>query len=209
MRKLARSAVIIAAALGASLYAIPVAHGNSFRVSERFVVHMWNPMRITMGGQTISCPVIIYGVLHSDDLDKTPGELLSWITRIIVTDHLCVNGRVRVLNEDLNWHRQYDSFIGELPEIAGLVSRTVGIRWSIDPTGALPACLAGTDVSDPAIDIAELDESGQITGVRFDETRTIDLGGSFLCEIAGSSRFAGTGSASAGDTSNAVTITLV
>ena len=186
------------------------AGANNLSVSEQDFLITWNPLRWTAGGQTTSCPVILHGSFHASVMDKTAGSLDGHITAASVTDASCANGRATVLTGDLPWHVQYDSFSNELPEIGGVTFRIIGIRAAYDPTGSLPACLWGADTADPLIAIAELEEGGRgtITGLRADETRTIDLGGGFICEIAGSMRKAGTGPVRAGDDNNPVLITL-
>ena len=189
--------------------AVSSASANQLGVNEDDILITWNPLRFTAGGQTISCPVILHGSFHSRTIDKSPGSLDGHITSAAVTDASCTNGRATVLTADLPWHVQYDSFEAELPEIESITVRLIGARFAVDPTGSLPACLAGTDTTDPGIGIANLDGEGRVTGMRADESRTIDLGGGFLCEIAGSSRFAGTGAVRIGDTQDPLVVTLV
>lgn len=202
MRKLLRLTLLSAVACVSLMSAITAASANLISVNERDFLITWNPLRLTMGGQTISCPAILHGSFHSSIIDKVPGSLDGHITSATLTDASCTNGRSTILTADLPWHFQFDSFGGELPEFSGTAWRIIGMRLQIDPTGSLPACLLGTDTTDPAIVSAELDETGRVTGVRADEDVTIDLGGGFLCEIAGTARLAGTGVARAGDTNN-------
>lgn len=208
MRNHAKAAVLSLAAAIFLAVGSPAASANNFRLNEDDILASWNPLRITMGDQTISCPVTVHGSFHSRTVDKSPGSLDGFITSAVVNDSACTNGRVTILTEALPWHIQYDSFTGELPEIASVTLRFLDIRILIDPTGALPTCLWGTAAGDPAIFIAELNESGQVTALRADENRTIDLSGP-LCEIAGTTRLAGSAPVRVGDTNNPAVVTLV
>lgn len=191
--------------------AVGGATANELAVNEDDLLITWNPLRFSMGGQAMNCPIILHGSFHSTTMDKSSGSLDGHITQVSIIAASCTSANPTVLVESLPWHFQYGSFEGELPEIANVAFRIVGIRAAFDPTGPLPACLWGTDATDPLVGIAELDESGNgtVTGFRADETSTVDLGGSFLCEIAGTLRFSGFGSMRAGDDTNPVVITLV
>jgi hypothetical protein len=189
--------------------ALSSASANELSVDERFILIAWDPLTFTAAGTDIECPVTLHGSFHEFTMDKVIGSLDGHTTQAIVNDSRCVGGRATILTADLPWHNQYNGFIGDLPDIFGVGIRLIGARFRVDPEGGLPACLAGTDATDPGLGIAEREEGGKITGLIADENATIDLGGSFLCEIGGSSRFSGTGDVRAGEDDDQILLWLI
>lgn len=195
------------ASLGAALLlalAVSSASANSLRTSSQTFDVTWTPLTFSAGGANINCNVTLRGSFSAATIAKTAGRKGA-ITGAALSN--CSGGTATVLTETLPWSVNYVSFSGTLPRISGVRVALIGAAFSVDPSGILPNCLVGTTVGDEAFGTITI-SGGTATGLRADETTGIDLGGSFICEIAGEGFFAGTGAVTNGSGS-AITVTLI
>ena len=197
------AAAVLAAVVGnASARNLSLSNQN-FRVT-------WSSLELSnnVNSTTVRCPVTLEGSFHGRTLAKSLGSLVGLITRAIVRNESCTNGRATVLNETLPWHLTYQGFTGTLPNIATIRVNLIGAAFQIE-TGS-NTCLAVTTTEEPASGIIGL-TSREVSGLQADETRRIRLRngtGGIFCGL-GSGAFRGTGTVTLLGTTTRIQVTLI
>jgi hypothetical protein len=218
-----RSKLLLAAMTATAFMSFAVSGAQARRIflSNTRYQAIWPLLTFEIQGQaTISCPVTLEGSFHSATLSKVSGQLIGYVTSAKVRGATladCNNtGQARVNSETLPWHMRYLSFRGTLPVITGITLQLIGANFNVDPAGELPNCNARTTAANPGVGIANV-VNGAEAGNRIartleaDPTRTIPVGGSFICEIfASNSDFRGTAEVFLqGSTSTRILVRLV
>ena len=185
MTKLSKLVLTAVAASLVLAAVVGTASANRLSVSNRAIRVVWTPLDFD---NIVDCNVTLEGEFVASTIEKRPKALLGRITRAAVSN--CTEG-VTVLTETLPWHITYQGFIGRLPTISGIRLLLVGASFLLNIFGV--QCLYRATEVDNASGIANINEAtGQVTGLRADETDPIPLAeGSFLCPDEG--HFAGTG----------------
>jgi hypothetical protein len=120
--------VTLAATLLLALAVEPASAGRFSISNTRFRI-TWASLLIfrdeTGMSPSVNCPVTLEGSFHSATIRKTIGALIGGVTRGILKNESCVNGRATILQESLPWHVNYDGFEGTLPAITSL---HIGVR---------------------------------------------------------------------------------
>lgn len=163
----------------------------------------------TVTSGSVKCPVTLEGSFHSQTIRKVARALVGYITRAAVSSLPCTGGTVTVNQETLPWHLTYEGFIGTLPRIEGIRLLLVRDSWIINSEGN--SCRRTTTTENPASVIANVGGSGQVTGLRADETRKIPLvngPGGVFCGL-GQGLQSGTGAVTLLGTNNAISIRLI
>jgi len=95
---------------------------------------------------TIRCPVTLEGSFHKRSIVKSQGTLIGLVTRAIVNQAACREGRVSAFNgaerynggvpaNTLPWVLRYDSFTGRLPAIASINVLLSRFRFGVEALG--------------------------------------------------------------------------
>jgi hypothetical protein len=187
------------------------ASARNFSDSEREYEITFNRATIEAAGNTISCPVTMLGHLLERTWVKTSNAAEASVRHVDPTSAgsaLCTGGSITVLTETLPWRANYIGFSGRLPGIQSIRWSVIGAALRVTPMGSV-TCLAGTTAREPAFGEALLGAGGRVEGFRVDETRGIRLGGGFICELAGESRFIGTGTVTDLPRLHPLTVTLI
>jgi hypothetical protein len=124
--------------------------------------------------ELISCPFTLEGSFHSRTISKT-SALIGYVTRAIVAEASCRNGKGRFLTETLPWHVRYEAFSGALPNITAIRGQVIGlsVRYEFERLFGL-LCLYVTEVGHPAKFILNRTvETGVISSFRLDESAMI------------------------------------
>lgn len=204
-----RTRLLFAGLTAALLLSMAVASATANRLSvsnQRFRI-VWAPLVLSNSlGVVIRCPVTMEGSFHSATIAKVRGALIGYVSRATTIPGACTGGRATILQEKLPWHVRYNSFRGNLPNITGVVLDLVGAAFLIEAGGA--NCTTRTTAANPGRGIAEL-TAGVITGLRADETAPIPLEGEFLCAIAGTGNFSGTGTVTLLGAATSITVRLI
>jgi hypothetical protein len=190
--------VLLAALVGAA----SAAH---LRTSSQNIRAVWTGMEFE-AGVTIRCPVTLEGSLHSSTIAKTAGALIGYITRAIVGEATCANGRARTLTENLPWHVRYASFAGTLPNITSVSTTIIGARFLVlasFPIIGTISCLYITESGHAATGRFNLGTGGVVSSVTAGGTISSQTGG---CPEGS---LGGTGTVSVLGTSTQITITLI
>ncbi len=187
--------LLLRACLFASLVlvaATPSAWARRLSFDDRDFQATWQPLTLIAGGTTTTCNVTLEGTFHSSTIAKIINSLIGSITSARV--NACNTGAgMTILNETLPWPITYGGFSFTLPAISTIILNITGGGSQVDPAGALPACLFRLDASEPARATLNL-SSGQVTGVTFDPTVSINLEDDrFLCSIGGDMEMEGRG----------------
>jgi hypothetical protein len=123
---------------------------------------------------TVICPLTLEGTLHSRTISKVSGQLIGFITRAIAGAPC--DGNSVIPASSLPWHVRYDSFAGVLPRIEIVRLQVIGFSF------ILSECLYRSSPEEPIYWQALLGASGEIRGIRLDESRAIPLfEGNLLC----------------------------
>ena len=172
--------VAILLAIGAA-----TATANRLSVSNRNIRAVWTPVDMD---NVIECNLTMEGTFHSATFSKTIGGQIGHITRSAVSN---CSESFTVLTEDLPWPILYQRFTGRLPRIASLGIAIVSYSLNVGISGI--QCLYRAGEVSPVQAIANINEAtGQVTGLRMDETAPISLAeGGFLCPDE--MHFSGTG----------------
>src|SRR5262249_53103334 len=144
----------------------------------------WATLELVSSVGTVRCPITMEGSFHSQTFSKVIGALIGYVTKATAFTGNCSGGTASVEGESLPWHVQYGGFIGTLPVTFAPILNLINAKFRVNIGGAI--CTAQTTAAAPGVGIVSRNESNQATTLRADETRTIPLRGSFLCEIAGS-----------------------
>jgi hypothetical protein len=187
------------------------ASARSFSVSEKEFEVLFKPLEFVAAGNTMRCPITLLGHFNERTIAKVAGQV-GVIRHVEPTTSgepsPCTGGTLTILTETLPWRLNYVGFTGRLPAIERVRLSLVGIAFRITFRGSL-TCLAGTTAREPAFGEVAVGTGGRVENLRLDETRTIRLGGGFLCELAGESHFAGTGTVLNLPGTASVTVTLI
>ncbi|HMI90652.1 MAG TPA: hypothetical protein VK509_04775 [Polyangiales bacterium] len=170
------------------------ASANRLSVSEGDLEVQWTEatdVNFTAGGNTVECSATLLGSFHSRTIRKVAGLLVGAVSHARIGD--CDNG-TGIIDTAPPWHVRYTSFTGTLPALTGVVLMLTGQRYTISHEGSGATCI--TNANAPASSRANVSAGGLVTGLTPLETPTIavdDVGGSFLCDLAGAGSFSGTG----------------
>ena len=197
-------AIVLAAAVGTASARNLSISNQSFRVT-------WSSLELTnnVSTTTMRCPVTLEGSFHARTLAKSLGSLVGFITRAVIRNESCTNGRATILTEALPWHLTYQGFTGTLPNIATI--RVNLIRFSFQIETGSNTCLAVTTTEEPFTGIMTLGAGREVTGFTADGTRRIRLRngtGGIFCGL-GSGGFSGTGTVTLLGTTTRIQVTLI
>jgi hypothetical protein len=117
--------LLLAAVVATALMALAVgsAAARQLEVNEERYRITWRTLEFKEGvfGIAVRCPVTLEGSFHSRTITKNLGSLIGYVTRAIVKENSCQNGRGIPATETLPWHVTYEGFTGTLPEITNLI----------------------------------------------------------------------------------------
>jgi len=122
---------LILAGLGATLlmaFAINTAAARTFSVDNQTFRGTFNNLRFEASGLNDTCRVTLEGSLHARTIEKTPGSLVGYITRVITGQ---CSLATTVLTSTLPWHISYEGFSGRLPEITLIILRAANTKFRI------------------------------------------------------------------------------
>jgi hypothetical protein len=204
-----RSKLLVAGIAAALLlsFAVGTSSANRLSVSNRNFRIIWTPLALNPGN--VRCNVTLEGSFHSATINKTVGALVGYVSRASVAAPAeCTNGEATIAQESLPWHVRYRSFTGTLPRITGVSLSLINATFRVHVNSLGATCEVRTEAGRPAVGIAEVNETGTITGLRADETTRIPLAG--LCGIFGTEgSFAGTGAVTLLGATTRITVRLI
>jgi hypothetical protein len=161
--------------------AVTSASANRLSTDELGIETIGNPLRFETAGIEIACQFTYLGSFHERTFTKEE-YLIGFVYHIQVAHESCEGGEVTVLEETLPWHYTFQGFIGNLPNITGLIILLVGLSISIAPEALGTACLLTTTVEHPLTAILSI--SGEtVTELTYEEGSEIPLTGGFLCSF--------------------------
>jgi len=193
MRIYTKLLTLLIVALAFSI-AAATASATRLSVSEEDFEIIWpeaQDLNFSTGGNTFECSVTLLGSFHRKTIQKIIRSLIGTVAHAVVGD--CDNGTL-VFDRRPPWHVTYEGFRGTLPAITGVRLLFRGYRFTISNAGTGAVCL--TNAERNAAGTANVGVSGLITGLTAETvppTDIDDVGGSFLCDLAGSLTFEGTG----------------
>jgi hypothetical protein len=174
------AAAAVAGMLLASVVATTSARNLS--ASSQTIRATWASLEMISSLPTIRCPVTFEGSFHARTLTKTVGSLTGSVTRVIIKEEACVNGRARPKN--VPWHIQYAGFTGTLPNITEILFTISRFRIEIVVEGVCTADYGTAE--DNATVRAARELGGAITTITLSgETRGTLFAGSGLCPGSG------------------------
>ncbi|HMI90651.1 MAG TPA: hypothetical protein VK509_04770 [Polyangiales bacterium] len=185
------------------------ASANRLSVSEEDAEIIWpeaEDVNFNAGGNTVECSITLLGSFHSRTIKKIANMLVATVSHATLGD--CDNG-TGIIDTRPPWHVRYVNFTGTLPNLTGVTIQLTGPRFTINHTGSGATCI--TVANSPANSRANVGAGGLVTGLTSLGTPTIpldDVGGSFLCDLAGTGAFSGTANVTDLDGST-VTIRLI
>jgi hypothetical protein len=198
--------------------AVGTASARRLEISNQAIRAVWATLKFAPSPTSsinARCPVTLEGSFHSKTISKVSGQLVGYITRAENANGTVPPCRyeggiseLRILRETLPWHVQYSEFRGTLPRITAVSLRLVRASFRLrGPFGE--ACLYASTAAQPAFGIVTINENtGQVTGLRADETRSIPLSApNGFCPAEGI--FEGSASVTVQNTTTAITIRLV
>lgn len=194
--KLAR--VVATAAGVAMLLGALVACASAARLSSstQSISAHWNRMNFSGGFGTVECEVDLATSMHTSTFTKTSESLVGYVTAANVPR--CTRGGATILRETLPWHVTYRSFSGTLPDITGIATNVIGMRFRMREPSIGATCLIISTPTNPAITTYVREPGGRM--------QPVTIGGIQICE--GSIRASGTLSGTA-STMSAFTVTLI
>lgn len=162
------TALVLAAVAG-------TASANRLSISSTAFTLRSTSLTFGGGGLSIICEVSLAGSFHSRTIVKTRNLLIGYINRGEVIAGSCNAGSARILQETLPWHVLYLGFTGTLPNIRTLILSLRTTSFLISFLGT--ACLFGEGgtAETQAAGIASVNERGEITTLRSDETKVFPL----------------------------------
>ncbi|HMI90650.1 MAG TPA: hypothetical protein VK509_04765 [Polyangiales bacterium] len=193
MRINSKALILLIIALTLGIAAVG-ASANRLSINEDDVEIKWPEtadLNFTAGGNTFECSVTLLGSFHSRTLRKVVGLLVGTVRHAVIGD--CDNGTV-IIDTRPPWHVRYVNFTGALPNLTGATFQLTGQRYTITQEAAGATCI--TVANSPANGRVNVGAGGALAGFTALTTPTIpidDVGGSFLCDLAGSLSFSGTG----------------
>jgi len=208
MRSIAKLLVLPIAVLMFGLVASAASAGR-LSVNEDDFKLIWpesEDINFTAGGATTECSVTLLGSFHRGSVSKTAGALTGMVTQATIGD--CDNGTV-IIDVRPPWHMRYVSFSGTLPNMSGIVTSLTGQRYTINHEGSGLTCI--TVANSPANGRVNIGAGGVAASLTALGTPTIpvdDVGGSFLCDLAGVGSFSGSGNVTDVD-GDTVTVRLI
>jgi len=117
--------LLLAAVVATAMMALAVgsAAARQLEVNEERYRITWRTLEFkeSFFGIAVRCPVTLEGSFHSRTVTKSLGTLIGYVTRAIVKENSCQNGRGIAATETLPWHVTYEGFTGRLPEITGVI----------------------------------------------------------------------------------------
>jgi len=148
-------ATVLFGALVASAYA------GRMELSSQTLGATWATMNFSGGFGTIECEVVLRGSFHTRTLQKVEGTLVGYITEGNV--NRCARGGATVNRASEPWHIVYDSFVGTLPGITGVIQGVTGAEWTLrEPTFGI-TCTVRRETSSTALNYTL--SSGVVTRV--------------------------------------------
>ena len=192
MRLIAKLLVLPVAALMLGLV-VSAASAGKLSIDDANFKLIWpeaEDLNFTAGGNTVECSVTLLGTFHRGTVSKTVGALTGVVSQATIGD--CDNGTV-IIDTRPPWHVRYVNFSGTLPNISGITSSVTGQRFTSNHEGSGATCI--TVANSPASGRSNVGAGGVVTGLTALGTPTIpidDVGGSFLCDLAGSGAYSGT-----------------
>lgn len=127
-----RSITLAWVALAATaMLAAGIADAREFSITNQTFRATWRSLEFRGGEIVIRCPLTLEGNFHARGITKVARNLIGQITRGIVKQESCTNGRVAIFNgvevyngtveaSSLPWHLTYESFTGTLPSITSI-----------------------------------------------------------------------------------------
>jgi len=202
-----RTRIALAALAAGCVLAVAVgsAGARRFEFSEQRFGIVFEEVGYSGGGTSARCKITLAGSFHSRTISKVAGALIGYITAGNVVPP-CIEGSARLLPETLPWHIRYQSFSGVLPRISSIEIGIVG--WAYLQICIGQSCLFRSTAERPVSWFLNLEATGRVTSVRWDEANQVPLNGiSAICpqEL----RLAGTGSFTVLNSSTAITVRLV
>ncbi|HMI90649.1 MAG TPA: hypothetical protein VK509_04760 [Polyangiales bacterium] len=170
------------------------ASANRLSISETDFDVIWpetSDLNFTAGGNTVECSVTLLGSFHSRTIRKVAGLLIGAVRHARIGD--CDNGTA-IIDVNPPWVVRYTNFTGTLPNLTGATLTLTGQRFTINHEGSGATCI--TVANSPANGRVEIGAGGVVTGLTALGAPTIpidDVGASFLCDLAGTGAFSGTG----------------
>jgi hypothetical protein len=216
--------LMLTALLAALALAAVVATTNAKRieVSNQNIRAVWeaaSPMEFVGAFEVaIRCRLTVEGSFHSRTFSKVSGQLVGYLTRGTI-GRPCTGGEVWVANgvetfpngerpNTLPWHIQYISFSGALPRITRLRLSVSGFGLLVSSFG-IDCLYLSTSFSPPSGELEINETTGEVTGVRPDETVSVPVFQT-LSGICASGRFRGAGRVTQqGSTTTKIRVRLV
>jgi len=196
----ATTALVLLAAVAST------ASARSFSSSVQTFRSMWTRLEFTneLGFGTLSCAITLEGSFHSRTIAKT-AELVGAVTRVDIR-RPCTNGEAVARTETLPWHVTYSGFIGNLPNITGIILLLSRLRIAI----TLPGECDGEygSATDNIRSTATREAGGGMTTVEPSNDRTTLIRtNSGFCPSRGG--FGGNATVTALNSASRITLTLI
>ncbi len=200
--RLLLTSLIITAALAA---AITNASASRLSISNRNIRVTWTSLELsnTITSEVLRCPVTLEGSFTESTIRKVLRALIGVISR--ATNGTCIGGTATIRQETLPWRLTYDGFTGTLPNITSI--KLLLIRAMFEIMNGVATCRAETTEEEPAVGIANLGASGEVSGLRAEEATRIRLRGG-LCGL-GEGSFSGTGTVTLLGNTTQIRVTLI
>jgi hypothetical protein len=172
------AAILLAVATGSASATRLFVDDVDFRIA-------WGGLRFTTGGTTVACPVVLNGEFHSHTIFKRPGSLIGIISQAEVNGAQCANGIAEELPETLEWHVQYDSFTGRLPNITGIGVLIEGASFLM--SFGVSVCLFFSEAEEPMKGHFVLNGGTVVSFIAEEEPAigVFDFGASTACDVGG------------------------
>lgn len=185
--------------------AVGAASARNLSSSTQNIRVTWSMVEFGVAGTGVRCHLTLEGSFHARTIAKVARSLIGAITRAIINEGFCTNGRARA--KSLPWHITYEAFTGTLPNIASVRLLLSRFRFEIIIAGLCTADY-GTE-TDNVTGQADREAGGGLVGLAIVAGRnTVNrVSGSFFCPA--SATMIGTGSITALASTNRVTITLI
>lgn len=180
------AAVALAVAVGSSA-------ATTFSMPRNTFSFTWPALAFEASGISVRCAVTLTGSIHSRGVFEAVARAdIGDVTNATVG--ACSGGSATVLTATLPWTLEYGGSTGTPPNVTSVSFRLVGASLNIDPSEAVPACLARSTSTNPIVIVAARESLGSVTSATPDPDDVIPLSGGFFCSVAGTGRLTGSGS---------------
>jgi len=199
----------LSATIALAIALTATASAGRLSVSEKESEVNFRPLTLSISGQLIRCPITLLGHFNERTIAKRAATIgtIRHVEPTTAGEPPCTGGTITILNETLPWRVNYVNFRGTLPNIASIRLALIGVAFKVRTS--LWTCLDGTTATAPAFGEVLVGAGGRVEGLRADERVGIPLGGGFICEIAGTSTFEGTGTVTNLPGTAPITVTLI